>query len=191
MGHRELLLDAARRCLETKGYAHTTARDLVAESGTNLASIGYHFGSKDALLQLALEQAQADYTSKILEASSRPDKLTLSTVRDTWTAVADGFGEHRPLNVSFLEALVQAERSPDLLESLAQTYRDLRRAVAESIRNSDLDLGDTPVDVLASFMIAVCDGLLIQWLLDPTEAAPGDAVFDAALRLFANARPSS
>ena len=50
MGHREDLLDGAADCLYTKGFGRTTARDVVAVSGTNLASIGYHFGSKDALL---------------------------------------------------------------------------------------------------------------------------------------------
>src|SRR5262245_21971068 len=35
VGHREQLLVAARQLLEDKGYAHITARDLVAASGTN------------------------------------------------------------------------------------------------------------------------------------------------------------
>ena len=51
MGHREDLLEGAKRCLLEKGYGRTTARDLVQASGTNLASIGYHYGSKDALLR--------------------------------------------------------------------------------------------------------------------------------------------
>jgi len=50
MGHKEDLLEGAQRCLLAKGFVRTTARDIVAESGTNLASIGYHYGSKDALL---------------------------------------------------------------------------------------------------------------------------------------------
>ena len=50
MGHREDLLEGAKRCLLEKGFVRTTARDIVKESGTNLASIGYHYGSKDALL---------------------------------------------------------------------------------------------------------------------------------------------
>src|ERR687891_1071084 len=54
MGNREALLAGAKRCIVEKGYAHTTARDIVAASGTNLASIGYHFGSKDALLDAAI-----------------------------------------------------------------------------------------------------------------------------------------
>ena len=53
MGHREDLLEGAKRCLLEKGFARTTARDIVKESGTNLASIGYHYGSKDALLAQA------------------------------------------------------------------------------------------------------------------------------------------
>ena len=42
---------APSACLREKGYAHTTARDIVAASSTNLASIGYHYGSTKALLE--------------------------------------------------------------------------------------------------------------------------------------------
>ena len=49
MGHKEDLLDGAKRMLLERGYANTTARDIVAASKTNLASIGYHFGSKEQL----------------------------------------------------------------------------------------------------------------------------------------------
>ena len=54
MGHREDLLVGAVACLREKGYARTTARDIVAASGTNLASIGYHYGSVTALLNAAV-----------------------------------------------------------------------------------------------------------------------------------------
>ena len=53
-GHREDLLEGAKRCLLEKGYGCTTARDIVAASGANLASIGYHYGSKDALMRQAI-----------------------------------------------------------------------------------------------------------------------------------------
>ena len=54
MGHKEDLLAGAKKCLVELGYAKTTARDSVKASHTNLASIGYHFGSKDALLTQAM-----------------------------------------------------------------------------------------------------------------------------------------
>src|SRR5437588_1514213 len=52
--HREQLVKGAIRCLQTKGYARTTSRHIPAASGANLASIGYHFGSKEALLNEAM-----------------------------------------------------------------------------------------------------------------------------------------
>ncbi|WP_063760902.1 TetR/AcrR family transcriptional regulator [Streptomyces rimosus] len=61
MGHREDLLDGAKRCLLDKGYARTTARDIVAASGANLASIGCHYGSKDVLMRQALVETVAEW----------------------------------------------------------------------------------------------------------------------------------
>ena len=52
--NREQLLEGALQCLRTKGYSRTTARDIAGASGANLASIGYHFGSKEALLNAAM-----------------------------------------------------------------------------------------------------------------------------------------
>jgi len=50
MGNREDLLAGALECLKTKGWARTTVRDIAAAAGVNHAAIGYHFGSREALL---------------------------------------------------------------------------------------------------------------------------------------------
>src|SRR3954449_5592590 len=67
--HRDALLEAAKRLLREQGYARITARDLVAASGTNLASIGYHFGSKEALLNAAIGESFAEWTQRITSAA--------------------------------------------------------------------------------------------------------------------------
>ena len=64
MGHKEDLLAGAKRCLYEKGFAHTTARDIVDASGTNLASIGYHYGSKNALMLAAMASATEDWAAE-------------------------------------------------------------------------------------------------------------------------------
>jgi AcrR family transcriptional regulator len=68
MGHREDLLAGAVRCLREKGYARTTARDIVAASGTNLASIGYHYGSTEALLNAAVLRAMEEIGAETARA---------------------------------------------------------------------------------------------------------------------------
>lgn len=68
MGHREDLLEGAKRCLLEKGYARTTARDIVAASGANLASIGYHYGSKEALLNEAFLAVTEQWGDRLTES---------------------------------------------------------------------------------------------------------------------------
>lgn len=47
---KDRILDAAERLFADHGYAATSLRDITSEAGVNLASVNYHFGSKEALL---------------------------------------------------------------------------------------------------------------------------------------------
>ena len=44
------VIAAAERLFALHGFGEVSVRDITAEAGVNLASINYHFGSKDALL---------------------------------------------------------------------------------------------------------------------------------------------
>jgi AcrR family transcriptional regulator len=180
--HRELLLDGARQCLEEKGYARTTARDLVAASGTNLASIGYHFGSKEALLNEAIGQAFDEWTQEVGEiAMSVPEASALDRMAASWVALLDSFESNRMVLVAFVEALAQAERSPELRDQLAGHYQRNRERIAEMVRATIGDAGDDPAvaERVASFLIAVCDGFVLQYLLDPERTPTGEELVDA------------
>src|ERR1700750_700140 len=114
-GHREQLRAAARRLLETRGYAHITARDLVAESGTNLASIGYHFGSKAALLNQAIEDSFAAWARQLADlVMADPDATPIQRAWTTWAAARDALPKHGQLLQAYVEALAQAQREPTL-----------------------------------------------------------------------------
>ncbi|GAA2984312.1 TetR/AcrR family transcriptional regulator [Actinokineospora diospyrosa] len=179
MGHREQLLVAARRLLQDKGYAHITARDLVAASDTNLASIGYHFGSKAGLLNEALGLVFEEWTSQLAEiALADPHASPLDRAQLTWATVLRGLTDKRALLLSFVEAMAQADRDPALREQLAAQQHRTRTRIAEIVA---LSYGCAPEDprctAVASFVLAVCDGLAMQWLLDPTASPrPTDLV---------------
>lgn len=190
VSHREDLLAAARRLLRTKGYARITVRDLVAESKTNLASIGYHFGSKSALLNLAIGEAFEQWTEQLariamadLSASTRDRGIS------AWAALLDGLAGERELVVSYLQALAQAEHEPALREQFAEQYRRCRSRVAELVAKS-LGDGTAPDDArvraVASFVIATCDGLAMQWALDPGESPTGAELRDGLETVWAS-----
>lgn len=44
------VLATAERLFAVRGFSAVSVRDITAEAGVNLASVNYHFGSKDALL---------------------------------------------------------------------------------------------------------------------------------------------
>jgi AcrR family transcriptional regulator len=189
--HRERLVEGALTCLQEKGYAHTTARDIAAASGANLASIGYHFGSKEGLLNEAVARTVEDWTERIGKAAfASPDASPLERIASSWVEMMGSFEQERPLLVSFLEAMAQAERSDDVRERMAELYRRLRDEVADMVRAGLGDSANQPgVDprAVASYLIAVGDGLVIQWLLDPDDtpdaerliASLGAALFQA------------
>lgn len=192
MGHREDLLAAAKRCLYEKGYARTTARDLVAASGTNLASIGYHYGSKEALLNAALIDAFQELGEEF-DRDRPPEEVHAEAVTDpigqlelTWAQTIESFRDrHRPLWMASFEALAQVERSDEVREKFARLHEDLRADLAQLIPGS-ADLTQGQARAVGSFMVAIMAGLTVQWLIDP-DHAPSAEEMAFALRTIVDA----
>lgn len=188
VGHREQLLAAARRLLEDKGYAHITARDLVAASDTNLASIGYHFGSKAGLLNEAIGEICNEWAEQLTEVALSADvQSPVERAHVTWSAFLERLDERRALLVSFMEAFAQADRTPELREQLAEQYRRTRDHVAGLVAHElsgRLEADDPRARAIASFVIAVCDGLAFQWLLDPASSPKGDQLLAGLGMIF-------
>lgn len=181
--HRDALLDAAKRCLRERGYMNTTARDLVAESGTNLGSIGYHFGSKEALLNEALAELFADWTRRITEAAAADGSAgPLQRAAASWVAMLDAMPDQRSLLQAFIDSLGPTTRSPELRGQLAAHYETSRATVAAAIADAlgpDSVAAGVDVDVVAAFFIAVCDGFVIQFLVDPKRCPSGEQLVTA------------
>src|SRR3712207_4596387 len=98
MSHRERLLEAARECLEEKGYARTTARDVVAASDTSRRSIGYHFGSKETLLSQAICNAFSECTQQVMEVvRGTPASAPVERLVAGWRAMLERSESNRPL----------------------------------------------------------------------------------------------
>jgi AcrR family transcriptional regulator len=185
--HRERLLRGALKCMREKGYAHTTARDIAAASNSNLGSIGYHFGSKEALLNEAIREGFAEWIEQVGQvAFAEAGATSLERGRASLAALTETFKEHRSLMVAFVEALAQAERSNELSRQLAAIYEEGRAAIGGMVAASLAEAAITAphIRAIASLLIAICDGLMLQWLIDPEHAPSGEeliAGLEAAL----------
>lgn len=53
---KDRILDAAERLFAMKGYHNTSLREITSMASVNLASVNYHFGSKEKLLKSVFER---------------------------------------------------------------------------------------------------------------------------------------
>jgi AcrR family transcriptional regulator len=182
MGNREDLLVAAKRCLYEKGYAETTARDIAAGAGVSLAAIGYHFGSKDALLNAARIQAieeWADELRRVLAAGAEPDATPVERFEAVWARVIESFATHMPLWIASFEMLAQLDRAPEIRPVVAEAQQQARPGLAALFHPSDQTLDQRSAWQLGSFYLALLPGVMAQWLIDPEHAPSARDLTDA------------
>jgi AcrR family transcriptional regulator len=191
VGHKEDLLVGAKKALLQKGYARTTARDIVALSGTNLGSIGYHYGSTEALMTAAMLSAMEDWGDKITIALTAPGEADEDQLIGFWRRVIGSIKQDRALWMASIEVAIQAEHHPRLREQLADGIEQGRRGMASLITGVPEDqLDDETVRTLGAVQMALMSGVLNQWFTDP-EHAPGPEQIVAGIRaLAARATPS-
>jgi AcrR family transcriptional regulator len=189
MGNREDLLAAAKRCLYEKGYARTTARDIAAASGVSLAAIGYHFGSKDALLNAARIQAIEEWNDELgraLAADADPDATPIERFEAIWTHMLKLFAAHRPLWTASFEMLAEVDHAPDVRRAVADAQQRARLGLAALFHHLDPDLDGRAALAVGSFYLALLPGVMAQWLIDPEHAPSGRDLAEALRTISAD-----
>ncbi|MGH3887067.1 MAG: TetR/AcrR family transcriptional regulator, partial [Pseudonocardiaceae bacterium] len=95
----------------------TTARDVAAASGVSLAAIGYHYGSKETLLNAAMMQATEEWGEELeraLATETAPDATPMERFEAAWARVVESLAAHRPLWAAQFEIFAQIDRAPDI-----------------------------------------------------------------------------
>ncbi|QXJ21218.1 TetR/AcrR family transcriptional regulator [Actinomadura graeca] len=182
MGNREQLLVAARECLEQKGYARTTARDVTAAAGTSLAAIGYHFGSTEAMLNTALHQAMEEWGERLGQAVREVADGTASPARRfelIWARIVASFESDRPLWAALSEMMVQAQHVPALRESLTASMAEGRAGLAEIFGEAGAPGDPASARLIGTLCQALLTGLMMRLLIDPEEPPSGGDITEA------------
>jgi AcrR family transcriptional regulator len=193
LAKRAEILRAATATFGAKGYNKGPLTEIADQVGMTHAGILHHFGSKDQLLLEVLQfRDQADVED--LENQRIPDGIELfrHLVR---TAFAN---EHRS-GIVQAYAVLSAESVTDDHPGRAyfeDRYQTLRREIREAFEAVCAERGITvpaTVDRAAASILAVMDGLQVQWLLarDDVELAEASAfAIEALVAAVLDPRPS-
>jgi AcrR family transcriptional regulator len=193
LAKRTEILRAATATFGAKGYNKGPLTEIADQVGMTHAGILHHFGSKDQLLLEVLQfRDQADVEG--LENQRIPDGIELfrHLVR---TAFAN---EHRR-GIVQAYAVLSAESVTDDHPGrgyFEHRYQTLRREIREAFEVVCAERGITvpaTVDRAAASILAVMDGLQVQWLLarDDVELAEASAfAIEALVTAVLHPRPS-
>jgi AcrR family transcriptional regulator len=166
VSNRHALLEGALRCLEELGYGEVTTRDIARAANANVASITYHFGSKDALIAEALAEGfrrwLAEFTGEVTRTGAAGREARL---HDSVRALGESIETHAGMARAFIAALSRAPHDEHLRDVLGASYRETRTSIAGFLELGEGEQGE----LLAGVLIAMFDGLLIQWLIDPEQ----------------------
>ena len=183
---RTEILKAAVEIFGNKGYANGTLADIAEQVGMTHAGVLHHFGSKQKLLLEVLsyrDQADvADLEEKHIPGG--PD-LFLHLVRTAFVN-ARRPGIVQTYTVLSSEAVTDGHPGRSYFE---ERYTTLRREVSNAFAELCAAQGVTDrstVAVASASILAVMDGLQLQWLLEPEVMDLGEAN-EFAIRAIVNA----
>lgn len=187
------ILDAAVEIFGAKGFANGTLQEIADQVGMTHAGILHHFGSKDQLLlEVLLHRDKTDVAH--LEGKHIPDGMPLFR-----HLVTTAFHNARRAGLVQAYAVLSAESVTDDhpgREFFETRYTTLRAEVLQAFQVVCEERGVIPPETVAdasASILAVMDGLQVQWLLDPTAvdlARATQFAIEAIVSAILDPRPS-
>jgi AcrR family transcriptional regulator len=174
---RSALLAAAVRVGARRGLRHLTYRAVAAEAGVAHGLVAHHFGSRDALLDEAL---QFSLDHGIASLSSAPGSGDVDAL---FVGVSAWFEQDTDDAVFQYELILESRRRPELrphVERLYVAYREALRTELEAC-----GLPDDPD--LVHLVFAALDGLVFQQVC-LGETAATEAAIDRLRSLLGRLR---
>ena len=178
--NRANLIEGTLRCLERLPPERITARAIAEESGANLASISYHFGSKQSLVTEAVIEGLDRWLEEIATGLGElAPQQPAARFRRAAEVIETSRQRHTGLAQNFVGALAKAQHDPRIREMLAGGFRRTRPNVAALLGLGDDQAGEDAAGLVHSLFA----GLLFQVLLDPALAIEGERMERAQARL--------
>ncbi len=167
---KERLLETALRCFARKGYHETTLDDIASEAQVTKGAVYWHYKDKADLFLCVLRDRVDILADQVyVEIQHTPDPCQQLRV---FLETALNFYADNPEFAS-LVGLMRVGRysglEPYLTEELRTFYRRARMLIGEVIAEGTAQgvFLEQPPEMMAAGLLAVIDGIVLQWVIDP------------------------
>lgn len=154
------ILDFARHILITQGYHKLTMRNLANEVGIKLASLQYHYKSREDLLIALVEKTAESYEMRLQEFQQQIDQQGQPSAKLLGLMIDSLLADHKDPEenkiFSQLQALAMDEPKAEVV--LAQLYRGMWQQLASLIVNVNPSLSKTERNIRGAMVISMLEG---------------------------------
>lgn len=181
---RRDILRTALEVFAERGYEASSFREIATRLGMSETGLAHHFGGKAALLAAVLEAREEDDGA----TWGAGDVIPLEQLTKLVAHNAERRGIVQLFTKLSAEGTSEASGAHDYFTA---RYDRIRRATAGHLRQSQTDgtvRADVDPDLVAQVLLAVMDGLQVQWLYD--QDVDMVAGLDLLLRTWLTPRPA-
>lgn len=178
------IIEAANHYFAENGFHGTAMSDIAREAGLTGPGLLHHFPNKEELLTAVLEQRDAadqERLTKLFEESSSTRIFgILQSLMEHNQASPEMV---RLFTVLVTECIAQDHPGHDFFVQRYRNYRHKYLYMMREYQEGGYIRSDIAVEQLSVLVMAMMDGLQIQWLLDPDEVDMV-ATFNAFIKIF-------
>src|SRR3954452_1131811 len=167
MNRRAEIVQAAFELFAERGYRGASLADVADRVGLTTAVLLHSFSSKAELLTVVLDERDRMGAQLVEEAGPLPASLPgqLERLRQLVASNAQQAGLVQTFTVLAAESVTEGHPAQEFFRA---RYSRMRRLLADNfLRDTERGLQEADAVLAANLVIAVMDGLQVQWLLDP------------------------
>jgi len=164
---REAVLRAAMSVFGQRGYNKGALVEVAEQAGMTHAGVLHHFGSKQALLVAMLQYRDGQEAAGVPGRAQTEGPAFLGHLLDTVAENTTRPGVVQTYTVLSAESVTEGHPAQQYFRVRFFTLRGKIAGVLAEVSGRDAD--DPEVRDDASALIALMDGLQVQWLLDHDE----------------------
>jgi len=161
------ILEAATRLFGRKGYHASTIENITSAAGISRGALYWHFSSKSEVLSAVVERLQREYLDRFIEETTQAGPTAAERLLSIFKFNARFAVEHTDL-VHCLRTL-SLELSPSEDEHVEAFFGILARqrefivSILSEAQKQGAVRDDIDANVLAAIILAIHDGILLQW----------------------------
>ncbi|MCK5311900.1 MAG: TetR/AcrR family transcriptional regulator [Desulfobacteraceae bacterium] len=175
--NRLKIVQAFYRCVVNEGFAKSSIRKVAKEAEVLPSTLHHYFKDRNEMIAETV-----DYFTKLISNGFIPPKKQQKDGNDLMFEGLEYIFSSAMINNEhtgfFLECMAEARHNPKVRDSIAKLFCHFREVIIDQLSNNKAfkHLDDPQKKVLASMIIAMHEGVELQWFADSNAVSLEDSL---------------